>query len=371
MAGIYIHIPFCQSRCTYCDFTSYPNRINQKDAYMASVFKEVKLRGYEFSSRLFNTVYIGGGTPSVIEAKYITGLLKRVKDSFNLEKTAEITIEINPGTADGQKIDEYLQAGINRFSIGMQSANDTLLSNLNRKHTAADFLSCCKLLQGQNISADILVGIEGQTNEDIQGAIDLAVLGGASHISMYALKAEEGTPLYSHYLNGQLPSDDEIAAFYDFGRQYLNSKGFSRYEVSNFCKGEKKSRHNLNYWKRGEYIGFGVSACSFFGGTRFTNTANFDDYINCILQSKFPVIASEEISGKEAQFEKIMLALRTDDGLNIREFNTEFNADFERTQKKALNKNAKYLERAGENIKIKDEYLFIQNNIIIDFLGYS
>lgn len=172
---------------------------------------------------------------------------------------------------DEDKIKLYKDAGINRFSVGLQTGYDEQLKRLNRIHTAKDFLLCAKMLKGENFSADILIGLHGQTAEQVRKTADLAIAGGVSHISVYALTPEVGTPIYTDYLNGELLSDDEVADIYDDIRAYLKEKGFYRYEVSNFAK-KGSSRHNLNYWRRGEYIGAGVSASSFMNGRRFTNT---------------------------------------------------------------------------------------------------
>lgn len=369
MAGIYIHIPFCTSKCRYCDFTSYPGKIGFAAAYMACVYKEMKLRSAELKDKKFDTVYIGGGTPSVIEAKWIVGCMNQIRACYSLSSDAEVTIEMNPGTVDEDKIRAYNGAGINRFSIGLQSAVESQLQELGRRHTAADFLKACRLLGDVNKSADIMIGLKGQTNADIRKSIDLAVQGGVSHISMYALTPEDGTPIYSDYLNGELPDSDEVAEQYDCARAYLKELGFERYEVSNFAKKGFESHHNLNYWRRGEYIGFGVDASSFMGGHRFTNTRDLDDYMKCILSDHYPVVDDAEISGQDAKFEKVMLALRTAEGLDILEYRSEFGSEFVLDFSDALLKNKKYFDLIdGKRVKIKDEYLYVQNQILMDFL---
>ena len=368
MKGIYIHIPFCKSKCTYCDFASYPKETNKIESYFACLYREIEGRGKQLLNKTFDTVYIGGGTPSFVEAKYIVGAIRQIKKHFNLSSEPEITIEINPGTAYKQKIDEYLSAGINRFSIGLQSGYDEQLKRLNRIHTAKDFLIACNLLKGQNISADVLIGLSGQTAEQVEKTIDLAIAGGVKHISMYALTPEVGTPIYTDYLNGELPSDDETAEIYEKAVKYLNDKGYERYEVSNFALKGYFSKHNYNYWQRGEYIGMGVSASSFIDERRFTNTYSIDEYINAIIFNKMPEIASDDIDKNAAAFEKIMLALRTTKGLDVKSFEKEFNVCFNKEYEKALKKEGKYLEQSGDYLKIKDEYLYVQNNIILEFM---
>lgn len=367
MAGIYVHIPFCKSKCTYCDFTSFPDKLCFAESYMACVYREMSMRKEQLKDYKFNTLYIGGGTPSVIDENYIAMLVAAARKNFDLAKDAEITIEMNPGTVSAGKINAYLKCGINRFSVGLQSANDRLLSDLGRVHNLKDYLACAALLKGRNFSADVMIGLKNQTVADVVRAIEVAADSGASHISMYALTPEDGTPIYTDYLNGELPDNDEVAEMYSQGVKTLRQLGFERYEVSNFCKKGRESRHNLNYWKRGEYIGFGVSASSCINDIRFTNTFDLDEYFKCILSGHLAVIDREEIDKEGRGEELIMLSLRTSYGLDADRFYALTGEDFYDKYSDALKKNANYLEVSGRNVKIKDEYLFVQNSIICDF----
>lgn len=368
MSGIYIHIPFCKQKCTYCDFTSFPNRLNFAEAYMACLYKEIEMRGKQLEKYTFDTVYFGGGTPSVIDPSYIYGAMKQIKKCFKLSKNPEITIEMNPGTVSEQKIATYKRAGVNRFSIGLQTAIDEQLENLGRIHNVRDFLYCTSLLKGENFSADVMLGLKGQTKEDVQKTIEIASRSGASHISMYALTPEDGTPIYTDYLNGELPDADEVADLYESGYKLLRERGYARYEVSNFAKKGKESKHNLNYWKRGEYIGLGISASSFICGKRFTNTFDLDEYMKCILSGFLPVIESEEVSGEEAKFEFVMLALRTAYGISARAYKEKFGSDWREDFKSAYEKTKKYLLEEGDVTRIKDEYLYVQNQILTEYM---
>lgn len=367
MKGIYIHVPFCKQKCTYCDFASFPKEIGKTESYFACLYREIEGRAKQYPDKIFDTVYIGGGTPSAVDAKYIAGAIRQVKKCFTLKKGAEITIELNPGTVDANKIKEYKSVGVNRFSIGLQTGFDDQLKRLNRIHTAKDFLLTTNLLKGENTSADILIGLHDQTIDQVKKTIELAIAGGVKHLSVYALTPEVGTPIYTDYLNGELLSDDEVADIYQEVVAYLKEKGFNRYEVSNFAIPGYESKHNQIYWDRGEYIGVGVSASSFMNGRRFTNTFKIDEYMNAVIYNKSPEISSDMIEGDDAEFEKIMLALRTAKGLNVKEFNEEFNVDFDEKYKLALTKKANYLIREGNTLKIKDEYLFVQNDIILEF----
>lgn len=368
MSGIYIHIPFCKSKCTYCDFASFPKEIGKTESYFACLYREIEGRAKQLEGKVFDTVYIGGGTPSVVPSKFIAGAIRQIKKCFKLAKNPEITIEINPGTVDKAKVDEYKSVGINRFSIGLQTGYDEQLKRLNRVHTAKDFLLCCNLLKGENISADVMMGLADQTAEQVKKTVDLAIAGGAKHVSLYALTPEVGTPIYTDYLNGELLSDDEVADIYDEVRAYLKEKGFNRYEVSNFAIPGFESKHNLNYWRRGEYIGLGVSASSFIDERRFTNTFKIDEYLNAVIYNKSPEISSDVIEKKDAMFEFIMLGLRTEEGISINVFNQTFDEDFDQKYKDVLKKKSEFLQRTGDNLKIKEEYMYVQNDIILSFM---
>lgn len=368
MAGIYVHIPFCRHKCSYCDFTSFPDKIELAEAYMACVYKEMKMRGEELKDYTFDTVYFGGGTPSYIPPKLILGAMNRIRECFKLTENAEVTLELNPGTIGEGKVKTYLQAGVNRFSIGLQTAIDEQLADLGRIHNARDYVYATKLLAGQNFSTDVMLGLKNQTKEDVRKTIELAAACGSKHISMYALTVEDGTPIYTDYLNGELPDSDEVAELYDFGRAFLKEKGYERYEISNFAKKGYESRHNLNYWKRGEYIGFGVSASSFMRGKRFTNTFDLDEYMKCVISGFYPAVTSETVNETDAKFEFVMLALRTKCGVNMREYKETFGTSLAEDFPAALKKTVKYLELDGDDLKIKDEYLYVQNSVLMPFL---
>ena len=370
MAGIYIHVPFCKQKCSYCDFASFPKEIGKAEAYFACLYKELKARSFELKDKKFNTVYFGGGTPSFVEPKYIYGALKQVLTCFNVDKNAEITLEVNPGTIDEQKLKVYKNAGINRFSVGLQTANDQTLYSINRIHTVEDFKNAIELLKDYNVSVDVMIGLPNETVSDVQNTLDLATsYPQVKHVSVYALKAEEGTPMFTRYLNGELLSDDEVADIYDFVVSYLKNKGYERYEVSNFAKSGYESKHNKNYWARGEYIGVGVGASSFINDRRFTNTESIDEYVHAVLNGKVAEVFSEEVTGDDAKAEYAMLNLRTSKGISFSEyrsiFGTEFLVDFSR----AIKGNSNYLDKTADGLKIKDEYLYVQNSILVDFIS--
>ena len=369
MPGIYLHIPFCKQKCRYCDFTSFPNRLEFAEAYMACLYKEIEMRGKQLEKLTFDTVYFGGGTPSVIDPDYIYGAMKQIVKCFHLSKNPEITIEMNPGTVSEKKIATYKRAGINRFSVGLQTAIDSQLEEVGRIHNVRDYLYCTSLLKDENFSADVMLGLKGQTKEDVRKTIEVVAGSGAKHVSMYALTPEDGTPIYSDYLNGELPDGDEVRALYDYGYALLKEKCYERYEVSNFAQKGYESKHNLNYWKRGEYIGLGVSASSFMCGKRFTNTFDLDEYIKCILSGFLPVIESEDVKGDDAKFEFVMLALRTARGISAQEYRKAFSSDWKEDFKAAYEKTKEYLLEEGDVTRIKDDYLYVQNMILTEYMN--
>jgi oxygen-independent coproporphyrinogen-3 oxidase len=265
-------------------------------------------------------------------------------------------------------VQTYLQAGINRFSIGLQTAIDEQLADLGRIHNVRDYVYATQLLKGQNFSTDVMLGLKNQTKEDIAKTIELAHACGSKHISMYALTVEDGTPIYTDYLNGELPDSDEVAEMYEYGKKLLEEKGYCRYEVSNFAVPGYESRHNLNYWERGEYIGVGVSASSFMCGRRFTNTFDLDEYMKCIISGFYPAVTSEQVEEKEAKFEFVMLALRTSKGVSMKEYKEKFGVALAEDFPNSLKKSVKYLELVGDNLRIKDEYLYVQNSILMPFI---
>lgn len=368
MPGIYVHIPFCRHKCSYCDFVSYPDKIGYAEAYMACLYKELKMRGEELKDYTFDTVYFGGGTPSYIPPKLILGAMNRIRESFRLAEGAEVTLELNPGTIGENKAKIYREAGINRYSIGLQTAVDAQLEDLGRIHNARDYVYVTKLLAGENFSTDVMLGLKNQTKEDVAKTIGLAAACGSKHISMYALTVEDGTPIYTDYLNGELPDSDEVAELYDFGRKLLAEKGFERYEISNFAVPGYESRHNLNYWRRGEYIGVGVSASSFMRGKRFTNTFDLDEYMKCLISGFYPAVDCEEVSEADAKFEFIMLALRTKYGVSLSEYEKQFGSSLKDDFPQALGKSGRYLEEEGDRLRIRDEYLYVQNSVLMPFL---
>ncbi len=366
--SLYAHIPFCVSKCTYCNFCSFADKQGYISKYIDALCKEIELKAQEFNNRLITSIYIGGGTPSILPLGCITKILDCVKQNFRLVNNISITIEGNPNSLTKEKLQEYYNTGINRLSIGLQSANADVLKLLNRAHTTQQFIDAVKTAQEigfKNISADIIIGVPTQTLEDINQTLNLLFSLNLQHISAYGLILEPNTPLYKLVKSGQLLqlSEELQNSMYDHVVDKLKQNGFIRYEISNFSKQGFKSEHNINYWQRGQYLGVGLDAYSFVKGLHWQNTNNLDKYIqqpNKKLKTEIETIYT-------AKLETIMLGLRMDSGLDIQKFNKDFNTDFLKEYSYVLENllNNKLVKIQNNHLIITDQH--ISNAIISEF----
>lgn len=329
--GIYIHIPFCKSKCLYCDFNSFAKKDNCIDKYINAVKKEIEKYAQENKNVLVKTIYIGGGTPSYIKEKYIKDIIKTLKSNFEINPNAEITIEVNPGTVNKRKLNCYYEAGINRLSIGLQSTNDKLLKLIGRVHDFEDFLETVKLANTvgfTNINADCMIGLPNQTIYDVEETLNVLINLRLTHISVYSLIVEPGTPLEKKIESGELKlPDEEIERYmYWFTKRKLEENGYLHYEISNFAKPLFRAKHNLDCWSQKEYKGFGVSASSYENGVRYTNIPSIEKYIENIENGKLSQnYIVEEKQDREAMMKEYMLlGLRKITGVSICEFRKKF-----------------------------------------------
>ena len=275
--GVYVHIPFCKQKCYYCDFISYCNKDNIIEDYVKAVKKEIKMQNIQSQ---ITTVYIGGGTPSYIDSKYIKYIMEEIKQK-NVTKEAEITIEVNPGTVTKQKLEQYKKCGINRLSIGLQSTQNELLKQIGRIHNFEQFLETYKLARSvglKNINVDLIIGLPNQRIKDIKESLEKIIELAPEHISVYSLIVEENTPIAVRIEKGelQLPEEDIERNMYWYVKNTLELNGYKHYEISNFAKPGYESKHNMNCWNQKEYIGFGVAAHSYINNVRFSNTSNIE-----------------------------------------------------------------------------------------------
>ncbi len=333
MPGLYIHIPFCAAKCRYCDFVSFADQ-SDCEAYLAALSQEQTLCREALPLLGYDTVFIGGGTPSVLPEGAIARILEEIYRKFRVSPDAEITIESNPGTLTKNKLRSYKNAGINRISMGLQSADDRLLRNIGRIHTFEQFLESFRLAREAgfaNINTDIMYGLPEQTVEAHLETIHRLALLASEHISAYSLILEENTPLYMDVNGGaqNLPDEDASYEMHRQGMALIGALGYRRYEISNYAKPGFESRHNLNYWDNGEYLGLGLNAHSAMRVNgkwlRWSNTARMADYIGTCGRSERPLSEQEqEIPTVEEMFETLMLGLRKTQGVRDEIFRTRF-----------------------------------------------
>ena len=286
--GIYVHIPFCKKKCYYCDFSSYPDKINSQSRYVECVKQEILqyatenrvMSKYDLEPKYtVDTIYIGGGTPSIIDSNLIYQIVKCIKTKFNVKEQTEITIEVNPGTVTKKKLEEYKEIGINRLSIGVQATQDDILKGIGRIHTYSQFLETYNMATEvgfDNINVDLMIALPGQTLEDVKESVKEIIELKPEHISVYSLILEEGTVLYKMVENKkmELPPDEEEREMYWYVKKKLEKHKYYQYEISNFAKYGFESKHNMNCWNQKEYIGIGAAASSFLNDARYSNTSN-------------------------------------------------------------------------------------------------
>lgn len=329
--GIYIHIPFCKSKCNYCDFNSFAKKDDCIDNYINAVKQEIEEYAKNNKDILVKTIYIGGGTPSYIKEKYMEELIETIKQNLEIVSNAEITIEANPGTVNKRKLECYYKIGINRLSIGLQSVNDKLLKLLGRIHDFEDFLETVRLANTvgfSNINADCMIGLPNQNIYDVEETLNVLIDLKLTHISVYSLIVEPNTTLENKINSGELKlPDEEIERYmYWFAKRKLEENGYLHYEISNFARPLYRSKHNLDCWNQKEYKGFGVSASSYENGVRYTNIADINKYIKNIEEKKLKGnYIIEEKQDREAMMKEYMLlGLRKITGVSISEFRKKF-----------------------------------------------
>ena len=383
--GLYIHIPFCKQKCSYCDFCSYANKESFIKRYIQCVLKEIIEVGnnnkIDFENGkddlfLVKTIYIGGGTPSLIDSKYIVQIIEDIKLNFEIDEKAEITIEVNPGTVTLEKLEDYKRAGINRLSIGLQSTHEHLLKGIGRIHTYLDFLDTFRFAREagfENINVDLMIGIPNQTLEEVKDSIEEIVSMEPEHISVYSLILEEGTPLFKKVEEGlELPDEELERKMYWNVKRILEANGYNHYEISNFAKQGYESKHNLDCWNQKEYIGFGIAAHSYTNGIRYSNIENIEQYIKNYDEDKTEenLVFHEKQDMEAMQKEYMLLGLRKIDGVSIQEFKIKFVANPVFLYHSELEKlvNEELLEIDGDQIKLTNKGLDLANIVWEEFI---
>jgi len=371
--GLYVHIPFCRSKCLYCDFCSFPRRDeNDFVAYVNALCHDLQTTAAQCASHTVESVYFGGGTPTLLPSPLLSRILSEIFSHYRVSPTAEITLECNPATATQDALSGLRSAGFNRISIGLQSADERELRALGRLHSFADFertLQEARKAGFANISADVMLGIPRQTKDSyLQTLSRLAALA-PEHISAYGLTVESETPFGKMGDRLVLPDEESTREMYFEGAALLESLGYKQYEISNFAKEGYESRHNLKYWNCEEYLGFGPAAYSDFGGKRFGNSRDLSTY----MEGKSILAESESPTPRERAEEYIMLRLRLTDGVDPEEVSARFGLDFDATFGNTLAKYASqgFVKRTEGRWALTREGFYVSNTILSDLLDFS
>ena len=326
--GLYLHIPFCVRKCRYCDFCSFPGMgTDVMDLYTRRLAEEVIRASRKYRGYTVDTVYFGGGTPTLLPFPLFFRVMETVYRCFRVENDAEITMECNPATANGEYLMGIRREGVNRLSIGLQSADDRELAALGRIHTFGDFLTtydAARRAGFDNISADLMFGIPEQTRESFRDTLRRVTALYPEHLSVYGLILEEGTPFYRMRDTLALPDEDTESDMYRDAVAFLHERGYDRYEISNFSRRGRVSRHNYRYWDCREYLGFGVAAHSYFGGERVSHSRDFDGY----LAGRDITDERVTVTEKDARDEYVMLRMRLADGVDETQYRARFGEDF-------------------------------------------
>ncbi len=375
---LYFHIPFCVKKCLYCDFLSAPCGEQTKDEYMEALLTELVGSAVHYQEYEIDTIFFGGGTPSVVEPFYIKRILDGVREHYDLRGDAEITIELNPGTVDREKLSIYKEAGVNRLSIGLQSASDEELKRLGRIHTWEAFLQTyhtARELGFDNINVDLMSALPGQTIESYQETLDkvLALSPRPEHISAYSLILEEGTPFYEMHGKGQIefPGEEVDRQMYHLTKVCLAEAGYGRYEISNYALPGYECRHNIGYWNRTDYIGFGIGAASLFENSRFRNTDDINEYIMAPMEGKRDI---EELTTQDCMEEYMYLGLRMTEGVSVGGFQAKFGVSMQEVYGSVIdkNKNEGLLEicpiKTEERLQLTELGLDVSNYVMAQFL---
>lgn len=369
--ALYVHTPFCAAKCSYCDFASYPNRQEVWTTYLDAVIGELESWRTALRERELATVFIGGGTPSLLPAGEIARLLDGIRGCVRIREAAEITMEANPGTLTPEKLRSCSGAGVNRLSLGAQAMDDRLLRRLGRIHTARDVAIAVDMARQagfDNLSLDLMYALPDQTTEDWLRTLEAAAALSPEHLSAYSLILEEGTPLAEAVEWGALtaPDDDVAIDMQRMAVEWLTAAGYGRYEISNFARPGRECRHNIVYWQRGEYLGVGCAAHSLMAGVRFENPRGLDDYLGGARRLN-PVRLSRE----DAMEETLMLSTRLCGGMDLAAYQRAFGVDFTQGREDVLERLASMglLTWRDGFLRLTRRGMEVQNAVVVELLG--
>ncbi len=372
--GLYIHIPFCRSKCQYCDFYSLPQK-NEKlmDEYLRAICTHIREAGPLAPGYRVDTIYFGGGTPSYFGANGLATIMNTIRKNFDVDSNAEITFEANPDSVTPRLLRRLRAEGFNRVSLGIQTDDNVILKDIGRPHTYRQAVEAVQKIRRagyKNLSVDLMYGLPGQSLEGWKDTLQNVVKLEPEHISCYGLKLEEGTPLYERQAECDLADDDTQADMYLAAVEYLRLKGYRQYEISNFAKRDMASKHNLKYWTGGEYLGFGPDASSDFAGKRFSNIRDIRSYIKGVTKGGQILRECEEISHRERAGEYLMLRLRTTAGISREEYEKNYLLDFAplaQVLDSACKRNHALCNGHG-GYRLTEEGFLVSNSILSDLL---
>ncbi|WP_455675476.1 radical SAM family heme chaperone HemW [Pradoshia sp.] len=371
--SIYVHIPFCTQICHYCDFNKFFIQNQPVDEYLQALGKEMSL--YNLNKKEMKTVFIGGGTPTALDAAQMERLLASIRENISLANDYEFTIEANPGDLTKEKLAVMKEAGVNRLSLGVQTFNEELLKKIGRAHTAEDVYRNVELAREagfENISIDLIYSLPGQTIEDLKDTINRALELELPHFSAYSLIIEPKTVFYIMLNKGKLslPSEDTEAYMYEYVMERMEKAGYHQYEISNFGKKGYESKHNLVYWNNEEYYGFGAGAHGYVDGVRYHNHGPLKKYMNAIGAGEKPIIDQSAVTTKEKMEEEMFLGLRKTDGVSLREFKRRFGVEMDEVFGKVISNliAKKLLVNDDGKIKLTHQGKLIGNEVFQDFL---
>ena len=381
---LYIHVPFCIKKCAYCDFLSAPAGEEERQRYVETMIKEIQGYRKKYQEYCVTTIFVGGGTPSVLSGEQIKEVFNALRASFVIDAQAEITIEVNPGTVTEEKVEAWMQAGVNRISIGLQSVNDEELQMLGRMHTYKDFLNTYHLLRDKgfnNLNIDLISAIPGQTLESWKKTLSTVAELEPEHISAYSLIVEEGTPFYTIYGEGgadgnlesvvqPLPDEETERFIYEETEMILQKYGYDRYEISNYAKPGYACRHNEGYWRRVNYLGVGLGASSLIENQRFRNFSTYDTYMDAIQNQKLFHEEVKSLSVTDEMEEFMFLGLRMMSGISREEFQKKFGKKIETVYEKQIQQLKKdgLIEFVENRIRLTKRGIDISNYVFEQFL---
>ena len=373
MLGLYVHIPFCVRKCNYCDFNSYKMDKVSKERYIQDLKKEINLYKEE---KEITSIFLGGGTPSILTSKEIKSIFKSIKENFKIREDAEITIECNPGTLTKEKLITMKEVGINRLSIGLQAVQEHRLKAIGRIHTYEEFEKNYKEaleIGFNNINIDLMYALPNQKFEEWKESLQKIVKLNPTHISAYSLILEEGTKLHDMYENNEFNMIDEDTdiQMYNYTINYLKENGYNQYEISNYAKEGLECKHNILYWKCNHYIGLGAGASGYLNNYRYNNVELLQNYHEKLNKNEKPIENIEKLSIEDKIQEKIFMGLRMNEGIKFEDFKKQFNIDFEEKYSKQI-KDLKEKELINESIagfSLTQRGREISNSIFIEFIN--